>query len=170
MKSATGSTLLLYVIIIVVGIVGAIFIATNNYSKAYKAKNSIIASVDNNYNIYHGNKIIAGVSTYSSGDCFEDNSVRTKCIQGISASLKKMGYFMNSGVNCANLNDGRYDELTYPKSSDKFEGYCIFKNYVNTKSYYYTVITFNHMNVNVLGIGTLYKTNVYGQTRIYFME
>ena len=48
MKDSVGSTLLLYVVIIVIGIVGAIFIASNNYSKAYKAKNNIISIINNN--------------------------------------------------------------------------------------------------------------------------
>ena len=63
------------------------------------------------------------------------------------------------------LNNPNID-LVYPK--DTFNGYCVFKNSLSNSEYYYTVVTFSHLNINVLGIGNLFSTPVYGQTRTYY--
>ena len=168
MKDTVGSTLLLYIVIIVVGIVGAIFIASNNYSKAYKAKNNIIYIIDNEYTINHKT---GEDNSYNNGDCFSGES-NNKCALNIASTLKNMGYIMSVEQKsvCDDLMEKNgYDEITYPLINDEFKGYCIFKTYASTNSYYYTVVTFNHMNLNVLGVRTLYKTPVFGQTRIYYM-
>ena len=49
MKDAVGSTMLVYIVIIVVGIVGSILIASNMYTNAYKAKNNIVSTIDKYY-------------------------------------------------------------------------------------------------------------------------
>ena len=164
MKDAVGSTMLVYIVIIIVGIVGAILIATNMYTSAYKAKNNIVSTIDRYYTI--------------NGDtnCFNNND--DSCIANINDILKQMGYHVKNNlcnsekvlkkVNKIALDDGTVADLVYPLNNNAFNGYCIFKNNVSTNEYYYTVVTFSHLNINVLGIGSLFSTPVYGETRIYY--
>ena len=163
MKDAVGSTMLVYIVIIVVGIVGAILIASNMYTSAYKAKNNIISAIDRYYMVNSGN----------GKTCFDDNT----CTNSIASTLKNMGYHLNGEnlckensvlkkVNKTAEEDGSIIDLVYPK--DTFNGYCVFKNSLSNSEYYYTVVTFSHLNINVLGIGSLFSTPVYGQTRTYY--
>lgn len=168
MKDAVGSTLLSYVVIIVIGIVGAIFIASNNYTKAYKAKNNIISIIDNNYSVHH--KTMIEDSDYN-GDCFYDSTLKSKCITSIESTLKNMGYIMSQNEKsvCDNIKSKKgYDEIVYPKDDDAFKGYCVYRVTLSEDTYYYSVVTFNHMNLNILGIGSLYSNPIYGQTRVYY--
>ena len=173
MKETIGSSMLLYIVVIIIGIVGTVFAATNNYSKAYKAKNNIISIINNDYMINHGKKTVGATEIYHT-DCFHSTATtaqRNSCIEKISATLSNMGYSMSAqeaSVCTEILNSKGYSALVYPSLlSDKFEGYCIFKVNVNLTDYYYTVVTFNHMNIKAFNLGSLYKTSVYGQTRIY---
>lgn len=165
MKDAVGSTMLVYIVVIVVGIVGSILIASNMYTSAYKAKNNIVSTIDRYYTVY-GNT-----------DCFNNNA--GNCITSINSTLKNMGYHLNSdnlckGKNVLNkvnkeaLEDGSIPGLIYPTSNDIFNGYCIFKNSLDDNSYYYTVVTFSHLNINVLRIGSLFSTPVYGESRTFY--
>lgn len=173
MKNSIGSSLLLYIVLILIGVIGSIYIANNNYSKAYRAKNSIISIINNDYMVNHGDKTIGLTKQYYT-DCFNDSlnfpTYRSSCVSRISDTLNKMGYYMKveekSVCNKIMENKG-YSELTYPKAMDEFEGYCIFKKNVSSKSYYYIIVTFNHMNIKAFNLGSLYKSPVYGQTRVY---
>ena len=160
MKDAVGSTMLVYIVIIVVGIVGSILIASNMYTSAYKAKNNIVSEIDRYYTV-HGNTT-----------CFGDDGV---CTNSINSTLKNMGYHLNKDNLC---NDKILAKVTKSaKNSDgdivpvtsliyEGDGYCIYKTGEN--DYYYTVVTFSHLNINVLGIGSLFSTPVYGETRTYY--
>lgn len=165
MKDAVGSSLLVYLVIIVVGIVGACVIASNAYSKAYKAKNNIITSIDKYYmvNTDSGEE---GTSTIT--DCFQDEICKTT----LKSTLNNMGYKLSiKADDCKSkqiINKINSNDLIYPTGEEKSDGYCIYKTFVNDTDYYYTVITFSHLNINVLGIGTLFKTPVYGETRVYY--
>ena len=56
MKDAVGSTMLVYIVVIVVGIVGSILIASNMYTSAYKAKNNIVSTI-NRYYMVNGDRV-----------------------------------------------------------------------------------------------------------------
>lgn len=165
MKDAIGSTMLIYIFIIIVGIVGSVLIASNMYTNAYKAKNNIIRSIDRYYQVRDD----------SNDECFDD----TDCINSISRTLKDMGYYIKNDSLCYSkkiLNkvgkiaaeDGSVPDLVYPKPDDDFNGYCVFKNTLSDTDYYYTVVTFSHLNVPVFGFGSLFLTPVYGETRIFY--
>lgn len=174
MKDAVGSSLLVYLVIIVVGIVGACVIASNAYSKAYKAKNNIITSIDKYYLV----NTDSGEETPSITDCFQDEICKTT----IKNTLNNMGYKLSVTFDDCNSEQIRKkinsnvdintkkSEIIYPTGDEKSDGYCIYKSFVNDveTEYYYTVVTFSHLNINVLGIGTLFKTPVYGETRVYY--
>lgn len=167
MRDSVGSSLLLIVVIIILGIVSSIIIASNSYTKAYKAKTSIIGIIDRYYMV-------------NDEDCFDNPN----CIASIDKSLSNMGYKVSGDItSCSSSsvlkkvekinNDGEYSmdvSLFYPSSinDNKFNGYCIFKNIINSTSYYYTIVSFSSFDLNALNIGTLYKTPVYGETRTYY--
>lgn len=163
MKDAVGSTMLVYIVIIVVGIVGAILIASNMYTSAYKAKNNIISAIDRYYMVNSGN----------GKTCFDDNT----CTNSIASTLKNMGYHLNESDLCNNkiltkvsknaeAVDGVETIQVYANSSNN--GYCVYKTSLSSSEYYYTIVTFSHLNIDVLGIGSLFSTPVYGQTRTYY--
>ena len=83
MKDAVGSSLLLYLVIIILGVVGTIIIGTNAYTKAYKAKNSIISTIDQYYEI-------------EGKSCFSD----PECIAAINSELKENAYSLNIDNPC----------------------------------------------------------------------
>ena len=163
MKDAVGSTMLVYIVIIVVGIVGAVLIASNMYTSAYKAKNNIISAIDRYYMVNSGN----------GRTCFDDNT----CTNSIAGTLKNMGYHLNESDLCNNkiltkvsknaeAVDGVETIQVYANSSNN--GYCVYKTSLSSSEYYYTIVTFSHLNINLLGIGSLFSTPVYGQTRTYY--
>lgn len=157
MKDAVGSSLLLYLVIIILGVVGSIIIGSNAYSKAYKAKNNIISIVNQFYEV-------------EERDCFNSST----CINVVNETIKDNGYSLNVDNPCQNKNiinhykkndDTLSAYLVYPK--DEFNGYCIYKVLVNdSNDYYYSVVTFSHLNIPPFG--TLFKTPVYGETRVYY--
>lgn len=177
MKDSVGSSLLVYLVIIIVGIVGACVIASSAYSKAYKAKTNIISIIDRYYLVNTDTKNVddntdtkdeVDNTTDIVADCFKDETCKTT----IKNTLDNMGYHMPKTPNpCEGRNiRNKIGEvpLIYPTSTEDFYGYCIYKNEVNATNYYYIVVTFSHLNINVLGIGTLFKTPVYGETRVYY--
>lgn len=174
MKDAVGSSLLVYLVIIIVGIVGACVIASSAYSKAYKAKTNIISIIDRYYLVNTDTKDVDDNTTDIIADCFSDETCNTT----VNETLDNMGYHMkvnaticDSAINKIKSDDGKNNyESVYPKvDSESNYGYCIYKvSERDSSNYYYTVITFSHLNINVLGIGTLFKTPVYGETRVYY--
>lgn len=168
MKDSVGSSLLVYLVIIIVGIVGACVIASSAYSKAYKAKTNIISIIDKYYLVNTDTNDADDNTTDIITNCFEDET----CKETINKTLDNMGYHMPKTPNpCEGTNIRNKigaAPLIYPTSTEDFYGYCIYKNKVNATDYYYIVVTFSHLNINVLGIGTLFKTPVYGETRVYY--
>ena len=81
MRDSIGSALLLYIVIIVVGIVGATVIASNMYTKAYRVKNSIIEIIDKYYSTH-------SADIGSTPDCFDHND----CINEINKTVDEMKY------------------------------------------------------------------------------
>ena len=133
------------------------------YTSSYKAKNNIISAIDRYYMVNSGN----------GKTCFDDNT----CTNSIAGTLKNMGYHLNEFDLCNNkiltkvsknaeAVDGVETIQVYTNSSNN--GYCVYKTTLSSSEYYYTVVTFSHLNINVLGIGSLFSTPVYGETRTYY--
>ena len=171
MKDAVGSTMLVYIVIIVVGIVGAIMVASNMYTSAYKAKNNIVNEIDRYYMV-NGNTDCFGEDTD------DDAIVSDICKNSVELTLKNMGYHTSADcskyetkVSSKAKNDEDWNSLVsvsriYEDSKDK--GYCIYKIKYSDDSYYYTVVTVSHLNINVLNIGSLFSNPVYGETRTFY--
>lgn len=173
MKDAVGSSLLVYVVIIVVGIVGSCIIASTAYSKAYRAKNYIISEINKKYLI--NSELSKETDSNIGNDFFND----TNFISTINTNLNN--YKMSVSVQDCNsssvknkfLKDDNSSDsvrLVYPnaESGNNPSGYCVFRKDISDDKYYYSIVTFSHLNINVLGIGTLFKTPVYGETRTYY--
>lgn len=164
MKDAVGSTMLVYIVIIVIGIVGSILVATNMYTSAYKAKNNIISTIDRHYMIHS-----------DGSTCFDDDT----CITSIESTLKNMGYHVK-GISCDGKIFNKVNEKSKKNADGEYlvsveqvyedseaRGYCVYKvSNISDNDYYYTVVTFSHLNV--LGIDSLFSTPVYGETRTFY--
>ena len=161
MKDAVGSTMLVYIVIIVVGIVGSILIASNMYTSAYKAKNNIVSIIDKYYMV-------------NGKDCFGAGGV---CTNSINGTLKNMGYHVNEDNLCngkiltkvtKKAKDDEGNDVSMTSPAYEGNGYCVYRTNLYNSSYYYTVVTFSHLNINAFNIGSLFSTPVYGETRTYY--
>lgn len=171
MREAIGSSLLLNIAIIIIGIISAFLIGSIGYSKAYKVKNRIISIIDE-YN----------------GDCFSNKD--TSCYDRIDAELTNMGYSSNISADCPD-DDKSSDELkksgilsverVYPLVGDNSgHKYCVYKiTQCSVKSmitgnkcwnsnitYYYRVYTFMHFDIPV--ISDFLEFKVSGESRSYY--
>ncbi len=147
MKEATGSSLLLYIVIIRVGAVMLLFVSIISYAKAYGAKNKIVSALEtfegyNNQSIAEINTSLGnmGYTITSQEFC---NSTRVK------DHLNKLG--ISNQANLNNANGGKY-------------GYCIYQVSTGRGGSYYLVVTFINFNVPVIGNNLVFP--VYGQTKI----
>lgn len=167
MKEAIGSSLLLNIALVFIGIISAILISSIAYSKAFKAKNVIIETIKN-YN----------------GDCDFEN--RDSCFYEIEAKLLDMGYSSNITHSCSTDSGepvyGRTEGSVMPLDGHV---YCIYKytlcdektevsgdDVVNkcsedsSVSYYYKVVTFMHFDIPL--IGSFLEFEVSGETPAFY--
>lgn len=147
MREATGSSMLLYVVIIIVSVVMLLFVSIISYAKAYGAKNKIVSALEtfegyNNDAISEIDTVLARMGyTVTTKDFCDANRVKDH--------LANLGI-----VDPVNLNDaegGRY-------------GYCVYKIDATRGGRYYIVVTFISYNVPVVGSRLVFP--VYGQTKI----
>lgn len=147
MKEAVGSSMLLYIVIIVVGVIMLLFVSIMSYTKAYSAKN----------------KIISAIETFEG---YDDSS-----IEEISANLSKMGYtitaqdFCNSTRVKNHLKELGISGATNLNNSAKSKyGYCVYEVSTSRSGKYYVVATFINFSLPI--VGTNFVFPVYGQTKI----
>ena len=147
MREATGSSMLLYIVIIIVGAVMLLFVSIISYSKAYGAKNKIVSAIET----------------------FEGYNNDSK--SEINTSLGNMGYTVTSSDFCNtsrvknHLNKlGITNQTNLNNSTGGKYGYCIYEVPANRGGKYYIVVTFISFNVPVVGNNLVFP--VYGQTRI----
>ena len=145
MREATGSSMLLYVVIIVVSVVMLLFVTIISYAKAYGAKN----------------KIITALETYEEYD---------KAKAEIDENLRRMGYTITRNNYCNTTRvKNHLQELGLEGASNlnSAEGgrynYCIYKVNKLNNGYYYLVVTFISYNIPVVGDTLLFP--VYGETK-----
>lgn len=170
MREAIGSSLLLNIVLVMVGVISLILINSIAYSKAFKAKNRIISVID----------------SYS-GECFLNNNIADtdSCFKEIENELKSLGYSSNISASC---DENRTDELSggkliYP--SNNYQGghkFCVYRyklcdidkvnngqidcNDTSNEMYYYKVVTFMHFDIPV--IGQFLEFPVSGETNTFY--
>lgn len=139
MREATGSSMLLYLVVFFVGIIILFFAGIMTYSKAYKAKNRII-------------EVIEEYGDYNAKDSKGEKIVE----KVVSSSLKNMGYQTGS---CPKI-----DTKQIPNTSGY--KYCITKIDAGDPKggKYYKVTTYVHFDFPV--IGNAINIPVSGQTKI----
>ena len=165
MREAEGSALLLNIVIVFIGVISAVLVSSIAYSKAFKAKNQIISTIEN-YN---------GECTFTKGNsCFEE----------IERKLTDMGYSSNITKDCPTV-EGATN--VYGKDSLTLEGhkYCIYRYEMcdittkivgdetketcddkSNKKHFYKVITFMHFDFPL--VGQFLEFEVSGETRTFY--
>lgn len=147
MKEATGSSLLLYIVIIIVGAVMLLFVSIISYAKAYGAKNKIVSALET-FEGYNADSI-AEINT-SLGNMGYTITSKDFCnTTRVKNHLNKLGI-----TNQINLNDA---------SGGKY-GYCLYQIPTGRGGNYYLVVTFINFNVPVVGNNLVFP--VYGETKI----
>lgn len=172
MRESIGGALLLNIVIVIVGIISAFLIGSIAYSKAFKAKNRVIAVIDE-YN----------------GVCDFDN-YNDECANKINDELKDMGYSSNISAECKKgvYNSYINDSTGVKDISAKYLGdnglkYCVYEftlcdvTRINGLSqcmdssneyHYYKVITFMHFDIPL--ISQFLEFSVSGDTRTYIKK
>lgn len=148
MREATGSSMLLYVVVIIVSVVMLLFVTIISYAKAYGAKN----------------KIISAIETYGG---YNESSQKE-----ISENLRQMGYTITRNDSCssarvtAHLKDLGItgdDAVNLNTSDGSKYNYCIYDVNKLNNGHYYLVVTFISYNIPVIGNTLLFP--VYGETK-----
>lgn len=151
MREATGSSMLLYVVIIVVGVVMLLFVTIISYAKAYGAKN----------------KIITALETYEEYSNEDNNPAKME----IDENLRQMGYTITQNDYCNStrvknhLKELGISNATNLNTASRGKyNYCLYKIDKLNNGYYYLVVTFISYNIPVVGNTMLFP--VYGETKI----
>lgn len=169
MRESIGSALLLNIVIVIVGVISAFLISSIAYSKAFKAKNRIIAVIDE----YDG---VCDFANYTD-----------ECANKINDELKDMGYSSNISAECKKnaynsyVNDNSGVKDVEPRYlGDNGLKYCIYEfilcdvTRVNGNRqckdssnvyHYYKVKTFMHFDIPL--IGSFLEFPVSGDTKMY---
>ena len=158
MREAIGSSLLLNIVIVIIGVISAFLISSIAYSKAFKAKNRIIAVIDEYDRI-----------------CAFDGYGTDDCTKKIEAELNDMGYSSNISKDCGKITVGT-DELDPIYKGIGGHMFCVYSVTLcdksdnkcklnSSKSHYYKVKTFMHFDIPV--IGRFLEFPVTGDTRVY---
>lgn len=163
MREAIGSSLLLNIALVFIGIISLILVSSIAYSKAYKAKNQIISVIEE-YN---------GVCNFRNGD---------SCFDEIERKLSDMGYSSNISQGCP-TEPGTLLYGNVSGSVAPIDGhvYCVYKYTIcdpdsnntgtscpddSNEKTYYKVITFMHFDIPL--IGQFLEFPVSGETQSFY--
>ena len=142
MKEAVGTSMVLNIILIFVGIFIALYVGTIAYSKGFKVRNRIIDIIEK----YDG---------YTSSAQKE-----------IDENLKMVGYQINLSKKCGDI-DNPEDPSNHAQSlsNNSSYNYCVYE-FHTSKGYYYGVRVFIHFDFPI--IGSFIEIPLYGESRILF--
>ena len=146
MREAMGSSMLLYIVIVIVSAVMLLFVSIISYAKAYGAKN----------------KVISAIETF--------NGYTTDAKKEIENNLGKIGYTITSKDFCSGARVKKHlEDLGIPNAPNLYKeengkyGYCIYEMpEMDGKSY--VVVTFVNFYVPIVGETLAFP--VYGQTKV----
>lgn len=139
MKEATGSTFMIYVLIIFLAVYITFVAVALNYAKAFRVKNSVIDIIEQNEGI----------------DEFNDEYTKGDVINLIENRLKDYSY--NVKLSSETIN--KYsDYVCYDL------GYCISKKNNNLDKEYYKVVTFVDLSIPFINFNITIPIN--GETRV----
>lgn len=173
MREAIGSSMLLNIVLVIVGIISLFLINSITYSKAFKVKSRIISVIEK-YN---------GICTFQDDD---------GCYNEIEEELTNMGYSSNISSECKDPKQLVTDDVVYKKDSGIYSvdlvystnnsghKYCVYKYtlcslaqngsnsytcFASNKYYFYKVVAFMHYDIPF--IENFLEFEVSGETRTF---
>lgn len=158
MNESIGGSALISLVAFIVGALLLILVGALSYSKAYRVKNRIIGIIDK-YEVFDSDK---------------DYNNYNDALSEINLDLSSIGYSSNKIKECSDLEI--YKSMLTKKANKTIndvkivydgKGYdfCVYETTLSDASYYYTVVTFVHINFPV--IESVAHVSVSGETIIY---
>lgn len=145
MKESIGNAYIFGIVIFFVGIIMLFFVASLNYSKAFRVKNRIINIIEVN-------------GEYNNSDVKAE----------INSALSTIGYRHATGEECEKNGRFNYEEnadevktLTVPGTVDYH--YCVYEYSQGEKGKYYGVVAYMYFEIPL--IGKTLEFPVYGETK-----
>lgn len=153
MREAIGSSLLLSIVVFIVGVVLILLVNSLSYSKAFKVKNRIINLISESETL-NTDEIDADLATIGyelnkNTDCSKTSFYKTNNCRN-SDGIAYEGCNQDSDIEIININPD-YD-------------YCIYKTTLANGSYYYSVVTFTHFDLPI--VGNFIRQEVSGETKV----
>lgn len=167
MRDSIGGSMLLYLIVIFIGVVIALFVGILSYSKAYRIKNRIIETIEK-YGTYEklgedGKNIIAeelnpdlGAAGYDASSPSGCSEVRKKLVDSVKDANAKAEYDKKLSQN---LNVYGYNYCVFEMCDERENEAC-----VGTAEKYYLVVSFVRFEFPV--INDILTFPVHGETNI----
>ncbi len=159
MNESIGGSALISLVVFIVGALLLIIVGALSYSKAYRVKNRIIGIIDK-YEVFNDQK---------------DYNDYKDALSEISEDLASIGYSSVKIKNCDELpvyksletkkNNGTISSFKIVYDGTNSYDYCVYETSLSDGSYYYTVVTFVHINFPV--IESIAHVPVSGETVIY---
>jgi hypothetical protein len=138
MKESIANSYIFGIVILFVGLIMLFFVASLNYTKAFKVKN----------------KIINAIETYG--------EYNTKAKSEIEDALSGIGYRVDNSGNCKT--DGRFSKGTsLTQLGNTNYRYCVYEFDQGERGKYYGVVAYMYFEIPLLG-KTL-EFPVYGETK-----
>ena len=155
MNESIGGSALTSLVVFILGALLLILVGALSYSKAYRVKNRILSIIDK-YETF-------------------DNSANSEELQEISSDLSSIGYSSVKIKDCneiptyksleAKKNNGTIKSFKIVYDGKNSYDYCVYEVNLDDGSYYYSVVTFLHINFPV--IESVAHVPVSGETIIY---
>lgn len=140
MRQALGNAFIMNIVIAIVIVIILMVISSLSYTKAFKVKNMIISSIE------------------------ENNGFNNKAVEEIDANLAKMGYRINkNGIQSCDTSD-LPNKCTAVNNSASYR-YCIYQC-ETSKGNYYRVTSYMYFDIPI--IGNKMEFPVYGETKTFY--
>ncbi len=142
MRQATGISGLIGISIVMIGVVILVFLASLDYTKAFKVKNRIVDIIeryDDGYSVNNRERIDAEILSV----------------------LKNVGYRLNTRNRSCPKRNGA-DPIEHRSQNYR---YCIYQ-YQSKRGYYYGVTAYMYMDLPL--IGELIEIPVSGETKVFY--
>ena len=152
MKEALGGSGLFNIVIVIVSALVLLLVGFLAFSKAFKVKNHIINFINEDKGFVDKVKIESdlmsvGYSSNKTVECADSDVYKELETKALNNNQDLQGCTDESvGPNMCNRVDVVIPTASEPTSYD----YCVFKYTMSDGSYYYTVLTYAHMNIPII--------------------
>ena len=161
MNEAIGGSGLFNIVIVIVTALVLLLVGFLAFSKAFKVKNHIINFIHEDVGVIDKTKIendliSVGYSSDKAVKC-ENSSTFLK--------LQTLANENNKGLDCNSEECNKAEIVIGSDANPTTHDYCIFKYTMSDSSYYYTVLTYVHMNIPL--IDDFIHIPITGETKIF---